>query len=453
MVRNTYQNHDSTLNRYYSTKERYLKLEQGFNIIYQNRPHFYHKYELTTKAHAFFKKLSESLINPSLIQINGEEQNKFIQNLIHELEKFNIKATDANRIQEDLKRLLNPLIEFDQKKRTLEEARDQAKSAYVSITSTLLEPVDHQMPWYVNLMYKALKKKSSVELLGLLKAYGADFNRSEDHCRTLLNTAIYYLPSFNDISRPMRGICQSIEGCEDHVSANSLTNSYNRLVEDQKNSLDKELRLFHYLLGNGANPQLGDENGDTPLFTLIKDKDLSLLSKNDYEAILMKLIEKGADINAICNNHSTSLHVAAHLGDTVAVEFLLKHGANADSLNGAGNTPLHLAAKSCFPTLSELLIDAGANVSVLNKDGFTPLQLLENSYAKKRKKLTDQYHDAEKEKSNHQAYGFFGSVSFEEIRKFHDYFRGKIDNLDNHYRETKSNLKSEKSNLQCKVNF
>ena len=55
------------------------------------------------------------------------------------------------------------------------------------------------------------------------------------------------------------------------------------------------------------------------------------------------LLEHGADINALQNNHSTPLHVAARLGRVEVVHVLLEHGANVGAEDNGGKTAYHIA--------------------------------------------------------------------------------------------------------------
>ena len=57
--------------------------------------------------------------------------------------------------------------------------------------------------------------------------------------------------------------------------------------------------------------------------------------------ILYRLLENGADINAVDNDGLTPLHWACKLGNTGAIRRLLDAGASVHATDHSGNTPLH----------------------------------------------------------------------------------------------------------------
>eukprot|EP00753_Platysulcus_tardus_P005801 PLAT13702.1.p1 GENE.PLAT13702.1~~PLAT13702.1.p1 ORF type:complete len:227 (-),score=38.70 PLAT13702.1:38-718(-) len=82
------------------------------------------------------------------------------------------------------------------------------------------------------------------------------------------------------------------------------------------------------------------------------------------------LIEEGADVNALGENHTTALHRAK---SAAVVNALLAAGADVDARNSAARTPLDCACYcDCEPAVSALLA-AGATVDTVNDYGRTPL--------------------------------------------------------------------------------
>lgn len=229
-------------------------------------------------------------------------------------------------------------------------------------------------PWYVDLMFDALRQKNGIEILSLLKANGADFNAKSEYGETLLNNAIKALPSFTSIQSSMRSIAFSISGCEDRLPKDILQQTANRLIEDSKKYLEKNLVLIDFLLANDANPALGNKEGYTPLHILIKDLDLQHLQEG-YISILDRLFQRRVNVNAKSVENITPLHEAADTGDLLALEYLIKNGASINAKTTSGRTPLHCAAARCFPQTAEFLIRQGADVDIADHDNLTPLQL------------------------------------------------------------------------------
>jgi ankyrin repeat protein len=73
---------------------------------------------------------------------------------------------------------------------------------------------------------------------------------------------------------------------------------------------------------------------------------------------------------------STVLHLAAHVGGTLAPELtrrMLAAGADPVAASEAGTTPMHMAARFDCGECVALLKDAGAPVMPRDPDGITPL--------------------------------------------------------------------------------
>lgn len=209
---------------------------------------------------------------------------------------------------------------------------------------------------YVDLMFDALDvlcDKNKIEILSLLKEYGADFNDKSRNGNTLLTLAI----------RPLLG----------------------RLCMRSQEDFKKQLKLINFLLDNGADINLGNRNGDTPLYLLIKDHKWQH-NEEGYKQALELFVQRGANVNAKTMYFGrTPLYEAANIEDIIVIEFLVSHGAEINAMDIDEQTPLHRAAKNGFAKATELLIKLGADVDAVDGDGLTPLELcktmrLKNSY-------------------------------------------------------------------------
>jgi hypothetical protein len=68
----------------------------------------------------------------------------------------------------------------------------------------------------------------------------------------------------------------------------------------------------------------------------------------------------------------TLLHLAAMLGFSVLVQFLIKHDVDLDVRDRNGYTALHFTAVGHSKTCARLLVDAGADLEIVNVLGITP---------------------------------------------------------------------------------
>jgi ankyrin repeat protein len=119
------------------------------------------------------------------------------------------------------------------------------------------------------------------------------------------------------------------------------------------------------LLQRGADPNLADAAGNTPL----------LIAAELRNAKIMKLlIQRDANIHSADAVGNTMLHVsiAANRGDASVVDLLIRSGANVNLANALGDTPLSIAAKLGDASIVALLIRSGANVNLAIDAGDTP---------------------------------------------------------------------------------
>jgi ankyrin repeat protein len=94
-----------------------------------------------------------------------------------------------------------------------------------------------------------------------------------------------------------------------------------------------------YLLENGANPAIRDENGDTP-FHLAE----AAVSQDSAILDLLLSYENKPKIDERDNAGMTALHVAFKESNFNAARFLLSKGANTNVADENGLTPLDWAA-------------------------------------------------------------------------------------------------------------
>ena len=102
-----------------------------------------------------------------------------------------------------------------------------------------------------------------------------------------------------------------------------------------------------FLIENGANVNVADANGNTPLVFII--------NKTGHLKITERLLEKGARINAQNYTGETALMYAAWHGHSVIVQLLLENRADVTLKNRQGNTALMLAESKGHQEIVEML--------------------------------------------------------------------------------------------------
>lgn len=178
-------------------------------------------------------------------------------------------------------------------------------------------------PWYVDMMFKA---SDSIEILTLLKKYGANFNTKNKYGETLLNNVTRSLASY----------------------------------KHNQDYLNKIFKQLCYLIENGANINLADKDGNTPLHILMKYVD-SKGNEKSYKEVLTLFINHNANVDAKNKSGETPLAIAEDFNDKIAVEFLKNKDKYINS-----NTEEKVLSSSVTNSSSSLFSNSSASSSSTN---------------------------------------------------------------------------------------
>ncbi|KAE8131502.1 ankyrin repeat-containing domain protein [Aspergillus pseudotamarii] len=134
--------------------------------------------------------------------------------------------------------------------------------------------------------------------------------------------------------------------------------------QDLPNHLNAEV-LFDLLIARGADPDLGDHTGETPVHWAAK--------AGDHEMVRL-LLQKGALPDLPDKWGRTPLSRAAERGHSLLVERLLVDGgADSNSRDKRGRTPVSWAAENSHLHIVETLVNHGADVEIRDNEGQIPL--------------------------------------------------------------------------------
>ncbi len=89
----------------------------------------------------------------------------------------------------------------------------------------------------------------------------------------------------------------------------------------------------------------------------------------EYNAV-KRLLDAGADVNAVGQYGGTALMGAAGMGHDKIIELLLSKGAKIDQVDDRGMTALMKAAAHTFSTI-DLLMEKGADKAIKDKRGYS----------------------------------------------------------------------------------
>ena len=133
-----------------------------------------------------------------------------------------------------------------------------------------------------------------------------------------------------------------------------------------QNSKDIILLLLKY----GANPNLWDDNGKSPL---------AIACEANNETIVTILLNNGSNIYYTYPDGENLLSRATIDGSVAVVDLLLNSKLNPDLKNSKEETPVHLASYNGNEEILFLLLSYGANINSENSNGHRPIDMCVNT--------------------------------------------------------------------------
>uniref|UniRef100_A0A5S6QEM1 ANK_REP_REGION domain-containing protein n=1 Tax=Trichuris muris TaxID=70415 RepID=A0A5S6QEM1_TRIMR len=207
-------------------------------------------------------------------------------------------------------------------------------------------------------MYRSIVNGDVHALEQLLTVRGADPEmRYHYHNIPALNFAI--MRKQQEIARVLLLYGASVNQTDNHQKKSALHCAV----------LARSLPMVEMLLHEGANPNLGDVDGSTPVHYAACLDDLRMFTA---------LVDAGGDVEARDRNRRTALLIACALGNLQVVNYLLDNcAADVTVRDINGNTAFHLY--KVYPlSLCKKLISKGASVTAVNSSGQSALYLYVN---------------------------------------------------------------------------
>ncbi len=163
-----------------------------------------------------------------------------------------------------------------------------------------------------------------IDAIRILVAYGADVDMADNHGETALHHAL----SGEAINAAF-------------VLINELNADCKAVNNIGSTPLHKSIFLEHFILVS----TLIDKGADVNATTIYGTTPLGFCRSNSNEAIIIELLENGANPNVTVSGSSkyTPLHFAVINSHNNALISLLKHGAKIDVAGSDGKTPLDIA--------------------------------------------------------------------------------------------------------------
>jgi ankyrin repeat protein len=135
---------------------------------------------------------------------------------------------------------------------------------------------------------------------------------------------------------------------------------YNLMIASSKGYSSEIIRL----IGKGANIDAETNEGATPLIFAV--------TNNRFLAVITLLAYK-PQLEATTKTHETALLIAVKSGYFDVAEMLIREGAEIDNPDWHDATPLHHAALDGYLKIADMLIYYGASLDSKSVEGTTPL--------------------------------------------------------------------------------
>lgn len=136
---------------------------------------------------------------------------------------------------------------------------------------------------------------------------------------------------------------------------------------------ERNVAIARFLLECGVDVNARDKNGQVPLFSAIRNTDLTVTEL---------LLKHGADINALGHDGGNIVFAAARTANLASMTFLLKRGVNPRVRNKRGETPVHAALNFPFNNLTSeqvaitrLLLQNRVDANALDASGTAALHI------------------------------------------------------------------------------
>lgn len=202
------------------------------------------------------------------------------------------------------------------------------------------------------LMYAA--SASNREMLNLLLLRGANIDAKDKDGLTPLMYAVIYEQGANAKLLIQKGanIFDTDKAGENvlHIAA--------------KNYTQASLNMSDLLMDYGAQPNIQDEKGNTPLMIAVQNEDVKLVNC---------LLARGANPNIPDKEDYYPLFEAVNKGNKKIINSLIKYRADVNAADKYGYTALMYASVLKDVEISDILVSAKANVNAKDKNGMTAL--------------------------------------------------------------------------------
>nr|XP_034333304.1 uncharacterized protein LOC117691389 isoform X1 [Crassostrea gigas]XP_034333305.1 uncharacterized protein LOC117691389 isoform X2 [Crassostrea gigas] len=201
------------------------------------------------------------------------------------------------------------------------------------------------------------------EILKNLFKHKVDVNQRDEHGHTALMFTIKSNTEMSEDNNTNERHNQTLQVLLSHGADTNLCDGFGRspLYTACENEHYSTVQL---LLSNGANVNLCDDFGESPLY---------IACENGRDSTVQLLLSNGANVNLCDDLGESPLYIACESGRDSTVQLLLSNGADVNLCDEVGRYPLYPACKNGRDSTVQLLLSNGADVNLCNKLSRNPL--------------------------------------------------------------------------------
>ena len=350
----------------------------------------------------------------------GAKNLDIVDSLLKKGIKLNIKDKNGNGILDELLEILQ-LLSIPNPKLTGRYALIAPENNYVKLTHFLMEfglALDRVDKEGKTILFKEVRKKnyeaidfllasganvdaidndgktvlfdallggiSNINMIDYLLLKGANIDHKDFEERTIIDDLIEIILVQQNGKKPYHPKFLKLDETEDYLNLlkkmlahKPKINAVNRNGQTSLFEIVKynNLDLIKIFMNNGADANIVDNDGNTPLSVLIDESVKITVPKERLQLLerLVFMLKFRIDVDTIDKNGRTIYHKAVIADDSEIVEKLLTKRANLNIKDNQGRTALHHTSWKGNFKIARLLIAAGADMNEPDYGGFTVL--------------------------------------------------------------------------------